>query len=168
MRALPDRLESASPVPANTGLPSSRWGRPHVARRGWSLVEVIVVLTMMAILISIGIPVYDRALEQSKADIAAANLRAIWTAERLYWLDNHAYAANLSDLTALGLLDPTVTASTGVYLYRVPSASPSSFTASATRTGSLQWNGALTIDESGVISGGIQALGNSVILPGFQ
>ena len=81
---------------------------PSVSR-GFSLVEVMVVLTILGILIAMAVPRYTRAIEQSRADIAAANLRAIWSAERLYWLENRVYTADLNRLQTLGLLDSAVT-----------------------------------------------------------
>jgi len=137
-------------------------------RRGWSLVEVFVVITVISILIVISVPTFGRAVEQSQADIAAANLRAIWTAERLYWLENHTYTADLTVLQTNGLLDPAVVSGNTVYVYQVPSAGASNFTANAVRTGSQRWTGGFTIDDTGTLSGLVQAGGQPAIVPGFQ
>ena len=51
------------------------------------------------------VPSYRRAIEQSRIDIAGANLRAIWAAERLYWLQNQTYTTDIATLRKLGLLD---------------------------------------------------------------
>ncbi len=56
--------------------------------RGYSLMEMMLVLTIMGVLIAMCAPTYQQAMEQARADVAAANLRAIWSAERLYWLTN--------------------------------------------------------------------------------
>jgi type II secretory pathway pseudopilin PulG len=122
----------------------------------------------MGVLIAVGIPTFGRAVEQSRADLAAANLRAVWSAERLYWLENNTYTTDLSALQALGLLDPTVVTAATVYVYQVPSADAASFTATATRTGSRQWTGTLSMDQSGTLSGSIQASGQPTIVPAFQ
>jgi prepilin-type N-terminal cleavage/methylation domain-containing protein len=151
------------PAIASSALPARK-----STRLGWSLIEVLVVVTMMAILISITVPNFVRSLEQSHADIAAANLRAIWTAERLYWLENRTYSANLSQLQSLGLLDPAIGSATAVYLFQVQSPDPNSFSATATRAGSLRWKGAFTIDQTGTLTGSIQAHGEPTIVPGFQ
>src|SRR5579885_2267284 len=105
-------------------------------RRAWSLVEVVVVVTMMAILVSLSVPIFRRALEQAQADIAAANLRAVWSAERLYWLENHVYSSDLNELHGLGLLDSALLSSSSAYVYQLPSVSATTFTATATRSGS--------------------------------
>ena len=137
-------------------------------RRGWSLVEVMVVIMLMSILISMSMPTFEVALEQSKADIAAANLRAVWTAQRLYWLENQTYCTSLSQLNTQGLLDPALVSATTPYAYHVGLAGASTFTVTAIRTGSQRWQGTFTMDQTGSISGGIQALGTAPILPGFQ
>jgi type II secretion system protein G len=138
------------------------------ARRGFSLVEVMVVLVVMGILVSIAVPRYDRAVEQSRSDIAAANLRAIWSAQRMYWLENHAYTTDLAGLSTMGLLDPSVAVGNNGYTYAVPIATADSFTANATRCGPTQWSGTLSIDEGGSIMGAIRSAGNRDITPAYQ
>jgi Tfp pilus assembly protein PilE len=129
---------------------------------------VAVVVAVMGVLIAIGIPTFGRAVEQSQADIAAANLRAVWAAERLYWLENGTYTADLSALQSLGLLDPTIVKASTVYVYQVPSADTETFTATATRSGSHLWTGTLGVDQTGGVTGSIQAPGQPTIVPAFQ
>ncbi|MHC4179933.1 MAG: type IV pilin protein [Planctomycetota bacterium] len=140
----------------------------NACRRGVSLMEVMLVLVVIGILISMSAPTFHRSIEQSWADIAGANLRAIWSAERIYWLEYRTYTGDLSELESLGLLDPTIIAGTARYAYAISAADDSSFTATATRTGSVRWTGQLTIDESGVSGGAIQAAGQPDVVPGFQ
>jgi prepilin-type N-terminal cleavage/methylation domain-containing protein len=135
---------------------------------GFSLLEVMIVLTIMGVLISMAAPSFQRALEQSRADVAGANLRAIWSAERLYWLENHSFTDDLNQLESLGLLDPTVVSATTVYVYAVTTADSNSFTATATRTGSERWSGDFSVDQTGAFSGAIEATGEVSIQPGFQ
>lgn len=127
----------------------------------------MLVCTVMAILIAMAAPSFRRSMEHSRADIAGANLRAIWTAQRLYWLEYRTYAVQLSQLESLGLLDPTIVSATTRYVYAIPSADSSAFTATATRSGSVRWTGQFTIDQDGVLSGVVQATGQPDIEPGF-
>jgi general secretion pathway protein G len=143
-------------------------GTTAPCRSGFSLVEVMVVLTVIGILIALSVPRYERAWEQAHADIAAANLRAIWSAERVYWLEYHGYTSDLAGLQALGLLDSAVVLASTGYVYAVSSADSGTFTATATRTGSARWSGAYTIDETGTLAGVVQALGEPDLRPGFQ
>jgi prepilin-type N-terminal cleavage/methylation domain-containing protein len=141
---------------------------PRSCPGGFSLMEVMVVLVVIGVLTAMAVPSYQRAIEQSRVDMAAANLRAIWAAQRLYWLDNHVYTTDLSNLRTLGLLDPEIIVSTSGYVYTVTSAGADSFQAVATRTGNTCWIGQCAIDDTGTITGNVQTAGQPVITPGFQ
>ena len=52
-------------------------------RSGFSLMEVIMVLAVISVLLAMAAPSFQRAAEQSQCNIAAANLQAIWAAQRL-------------------------------------------------------------------------------------
>jgi prepilin-type N-terminal cleavage/methylation domain-containing protein len=148
--------------------PLTTYHAPLTLPRGWSLLEVMIAMTVMGILFALATPSFERSLQQSRADIAGANLRAIWSAERLYWLEYRTYAADLSTLESLGLVDPTIVSATTVYVYAIQSAGSNAFTAAATRTGSGRWSGEFAIDEAGAVSGVLQATGEADIAPGFQ
>jgi prepilin-type N-terminal cleavage/methylation domain-containing protein len=154
----------------HTGLPARRGFAPISlnARRAFSLVELMVAATLMAVLISMAVPSFQRAVNQSRADIAGANLRAIWSAQRCYWLDNRTYSADLSQLESAGLLDPSIAAATTYYIYAIPSADANTFVATATRVDSDNWTGQFSIDETGAVTGTVSASGEPNIYPGFQ
>src|SRR5574340_81504 len=138
------------------------------ARRAFSLVEVMVVLTGMAVLSAMDVPSYQRAIEQSHADIAAANLRSIWSAQRLYWIESHTFAPDLKLLQSMGLVDTGNVLGTTGYAYAVTSADQNRFTAVAVRTGSSRYSGEYSIDETGTISGAVKAQGQPDLIPGFE
>ena len=127
-------------------------------------------MVVMGVLLSMGIPRFQQSLEQSRADVAGANLRAIWSAQRLYWLENRTYAPDLPTLLTANLIDPSLTTATVPYTYQVTGASDNTaFTATATRAGSSSWSGTLTIAADGTFSGSIQQAGQATtIVPGFQ
>ena len=135
--------------------------------RGYTLVEMMIVLVVMSIMISFGIPKFSNALEQSRADVAGANLRAIWTAERIYWLDNRTYTTNLSVLVSLNLLDPSIP-SDPYYTYLVPAADTATFTATAQRAANASWSGTITITQDGGLTGTLTCPGQANIVVGFQ
>jgi len=141
---------------------------PRHVERAYSLIEVMVALTIIGILIALSVPSYDRALEQSRADIAGANLQAIWAAERLYWLEYGVYTADMSTLKTLGLLDSNIASGSGGYAYAIQSTDGTTFTATAQRTGSAKWTGSFSVDTTAVVSGAIQASGEADITPGFN
>jgi prepilin-type N-terminal cleavage/methylation domain-containing protein len=142
---------------------SARRGK---SRPGFSLLEIMMVLTMIGVLLAMSAPSFQRATEQAQADIAAANLRAIWAAQRFYWLENRRYTLDLAQLQ--DLLDPSIPGASTPYAYSIKLADSTTFTATATRTGSSMWTGQLTIDQTGMVSGFIQASGENNIVPGFQ
>ncbi|WP_165220478.1 type IV pilin protein [Aquisphaera insulae] len=142
-------------------------GRP----RGYTLVESMVVLVIMGILMSMALPRFSRALESSRLDVAGANLRAIWTAERIYWLRNRTYTADLTQLS--DLLDPSINIAApsspdAYYYYGVAAADPSSFAVTATRINSSSWTGTLTITQDGKVSGTLSRSGEQDIRVGFE
>jgi prepilin-type N-terminal cleavage/methylation domain-containing protein len=141
----------------------------RMKRRAFSLVELTVAIVVLGVLCSVGIPRFQQSLEQSRADIAGANLRAVWSAQRLYWLQNRAYAPDLNTLLSANLIDPSLTTLTAPYSYSVTSASESGFTATATRSSCPSWSGSFSIAADGTFSGSVQQPGDNIsITPGFQ
>jgi Tfp pilus assembly protein PilE len=125
-------------------------------------------MTIIGVLVSMSVPSFHHLLEKSRADLAGANLRAIWSAERVYWLENHTYTADFGTLQALGLIDSTIVSSATPYVYQITVIDDNTFVATARRAGSALWNGAFTIDETGTTSGVIFASGELNIVPGYQ
>ena len=124
-------------------------------------------LTLLEIMISMAVPSFHRTIEQVKADVAVANLRAVWSAQRFYWMDNRGYAASLSQLRDLDLVDSALTSGDGPYSYSVSTTS-GGFSASATRSGTSRWSGGFSIDQSGQITGAVRALSEADIVAAPQ
>jgi prepilin-type N-terminal cleavage/methylation domain-containing protein len=145
--------------------------------RGVTLIETMVVVTIIGILASMGVPRFEQAIEQSKANIAAANLRAIWTGQRAYWLQNNKFSPDLATLRAANLLDPGIeddnggsTTSDGTaYVYTISQSGGSAFQATARRVNNSGSQGTLTIDQNGDGSGTVQMdlSGGVTITPSF-
>lgn len=148
-------------------------------RAGYSLVESMTVMVILGILTSIALPRFGRSLEQAKADVAAANLRAVWTAERIYWLENRQYTADLTTFVDRadtpqyhGLLDRSIAyaGEDAPYAYQVTEATATSFSATATRQNSPSWSGAFTITHEGTFTDDskLSCEGERDIVMGFQ
>jgi type II secretory pathway pseudopilin PulG len=141
------------------------------APRGGSLIELMITVIVLGVLVSLGIPRFQQALERSRADVAGANLRAIWTAQRLYWLDNNKnYAPTLQTLYDDNLLDPNLTTSNPVYSYQDPAPDPndpSGFIVQARRVAGSSWSGVIQINAKGEISSTVTGPGGTII-PAFQ
>ena len=63
------------------------------AQAGFTLIELLVVVLIVGILMALGIPQYTRTIESAKADTAAATVKMIGQANRMYKLDNPFYAS---------------------------------------------------------------------------
>ncbi len=126
-----------------------------------------VVLIIMGIFITLAMPRFSRSLESARADVAGANLRAIWTAERIYWLDNRTYTTSLDVLVSLNLLDPSIPSNTS-YTYLVTAADVATFTATAQRAPNVSWSGTVTITQDGGLTGTLTCPGQANIVVGFQ
>jgi prepilin-type N-terminal cleavage/methylation domain-containing protein len=157
--------------PPNSAHASPRRGMcpRHFRKPGYTLIEIIVGLIVTGVLLSIGVPRFQQSLEQSRANVAGANLRTIWSAQRLYWLENRTYAPDLNTLLAANLIDPSLPTATAPYSYLVANVSDSGFTATATRCGTTNWSGSYTIAADGTFSGTVQQSGQGItVVPGFQ
>jgi type II secretory pathway pseudopilin PulG len=145
-------------------LPQGRRGSPM----GSSLVELLVTMLVMGVLVSMGIPQFQRSLEQSRADVAASNLRSIWCAQRLHWLNDtndtpRSYADSLASLQNEKLLDQNLAASNSFYSYSVPDWDDSTqYIGRATRTTGSTWSGEITINANGEITGGVTGRGGII------
>jgi prepilin-type N-terminal cleavage/methylation domain-containing protein len=135
-------------------------------RRGYTLLELMIVVTIMGVLIAVPAPMFGRAIEQPKLDVAASNVRSIWAAERFYYLETGKYGS-LADLAAdtlaSDLVDPTVLNGTAFYSYSVaPSADGQSFVATAVRPASSVCSGTVTIDQAGNLACNVSYAGQAM------
>ena len=74
------------------------------ARRGFTLVEIMIVVLIIGILLAIAVPNFIQARESSRQKSCIANLRQIESAKEQWAMDTKA-AANAA--TAIGSLVPT-------------------------------------------------------------
>jgi prepilin-type N-terminal cleavage/methylation domain-containing protein len=140
-------------------------GRRTIRRRGVTLLEMSISITVMGILLALTVPSFSRVREQNQVDGATQYLRSIWCAERVYWLENKTFTDSMADLKGLNLIDAKLMAQTGGYMYVISDATTASFTATATRTGSDHWTGTLQITQDGEVTGFVSDGGGSVLTP---
>jgi prepilin-type N-terminal cleavage/methylation domain-containing protein len=136
------------------------------ARRGFTLVELSIAVIIIGILLSFVVPSFVRVSEQNRVDAASQYLRSIWSAERIYWLENKTFTSSLSDLQALGLIDVKIGAGNdGYFNYSISGASASTFSVNATRAGSSIWTGTLHVSEVGDVGGFVGNTSGTVLTP---
>ncbi len=69
-----------------------------MTRRGFTLIELMVVVAIIALLVAVGLPQYTGAQKKARDARIKADLKAIQNAEEVYYSTNNAYVA-LSSLT---------------------------------------------------------------------
>jgi prepilin-type N-terminal cleavage/methylation domain-containing protein len=138
-------------------------------RRGFTLTEVLITMSIICILVTLSTPMYSRAVEQARLDAAARDLQTVWTAQRVYWLEERSYAPDLATLYSMDLLGSKLVLTEGSltapYVFSIESSDSDSFTAVATRNASHKWSGEIQIDEFGDMTGGISASNGTLLVP---
>ena len=78
---------------------------------GFTLIELMVVVLIIAILLAIAIPTFLGARTKAQDRAAQSNLRNALTAEKTFYVDNQAYTSTQAALTAI---EPSLTYGAGV------------------------------------------------------
>jgi len=82
-------------------------------KRGFTLIELIVVIIIVGILASVGMTQYTKVVEKGRAGEARVVLGSLRTAEVAEWQENGSYAA----VANLGVAAPTACATTHYFSY---------------------------------------------------
>ena len=99
--------------------------------RGFSLLELLIVVAIILIIATIAIPSLLRSRQAANESAAVANLRTINTAEVTYLSSSGGNYGEITDLIAARLLDDTFTGTKAGYNYAVDAVG-SDYTAEAT------------------------------------
>lgn len=76
----------------------------RMRRRGFTFVELMVVMTIMVIIISMAIPIYNRSIIRAKESVLANNLYTLRTVIDNYSYDKGKAPGQLQDLVTEGYL----------------------------------------------------------------
>ena len=114
-------------------------------RKGFTLVEVLIVVIIIGILAAIGIPQFAASIEKAKGGEARAGLGHIQTGEKVYFAENEYYTTNLADLD--------IALTQKFWAFSISTPSSTTYTATATRSGGTYSGETLTMDQTGTISG---------------
>jgi prepilin-type N-terminal cleavage/methylation domain-containing protein len=98
--------------------------------RGFSLLELLIVVAIILIIATIAIPSLLRSRQAAQESSAVAQVRTINTAEVTYLSSNQGSYGNVISLVSQGLLDNRFTGSVSGYAYTV-SASGTDYTVTA-------------------------------------
>jgi general secretion pathway protein G len=78
--------------------------RTGKSRRGYTLVEIVIVLTIISILVSISVPLYQKALLRTRESVLRNNLFTMRTVIDEYTYDKQKAPQSLQDLVTEGYL----------------------------------------------------------------
>lgn len=109
----------------------------HKNKTGFTLIELIVVVLIVATLSALAIPRYIKAREYAIVKEALINLRLIQVAEKMYYLENtnKYYPQSAQTITIVGTINTDLHLSLNetYWDYAIESSDGSSFTATAER-----------------------------------
>ncbi len=77
---------------------------PSGKRRGFSLIELMIVMTVMSIIVSIAVPIYQKSIVRAKESVLRSNLFTIRTIIDEYTYDKQKAPQTLQDLVEAGYL----------------------------------------------------------------
>src|SRR5437016_13879729 len=99
--------------------------------RGFSLLELLIVVAIILIIATIAIPSLLRSRQSAQESSAVAQIRTINTAEVTYLSSNQGSYGSIDDLITQGLIDARFSSSVSGYTFSVVSASSTDYTACA-------------------------------------
>ncbi|MBS1261364.1 MAG: Type II secretion system protein G [Calditrichaeota bacterium] len=73
-------------------------------RKGFTLIEILIVVVIVAILAAISVPIYLEYVKGARAADAQSQIGAIYNAAKMYYQDNDLWPNSIDELEELGYL----------------------------------------------------------------
>ena len=118
-------------------------------RKGFTLLELLMVVIIVGVLAAIGIPQYAASLEKAKGADAKESLAHIYREEELYYGSNR--EGGFTD--SIDALGNDVALNTKCWNFSIDTPTSASFVATATRISGSHSGQTITLDDSGTFSG---------------
>lgn len=83
---------------------AARMSRRRLLQGGWTLIELMIVMAIVAVLISVAVPLYTKSLQRTKETLLKSNLFTLRTVIDEYTFDRKAAPQTLEDLVEEGYL----------------------------------------------------------------
>lgn len=135
------------------------------SQAGFSLVELVIVITIAGILMTFAVPKTSVTVENTHVNQGVAGMRSIWLAQRRYRMEYDRFAPSLKTLVQEGFAQKQVLEQEDPFSYKVRSTSNGKLTIMAERFGDSGWKGTLTLDEMGKIGGSVRDRGGRSVAP---
>lgn len=119
-------------------------------KKGFTLVELLMVVIIIGILVTIAVPQYLKAVEKSKIGKARGVMDAIRKAELMYRGEMDSYTPNLAALGSQ--VDYSFVGADADYTYWLPVANNFQFTVTAMRRTGRYGGSGITLNQDGVMS----------------
>lgn len=116
--------------------------------RGFSLIELMIVIAVVGILAAIALPAYSQYVIRAKRNAAMAQMVELANREQQYFQATRAFA-DKATLVSNGYLLPDEVADRYTWNVTVGSATVPTYTITFTGTGPQATDGALTLDQAG-------------------
>jgi len=82
----------------------SRFNR-RANRKGFTLIEILIVVVIVAILAAISVPIYVEYVKSARASDAKTTINAVWQAAQVFYQDKGEWPATIEDLENEKYLD---------------------------------------------------------------
>ncbi len=121
--------------------------RQRYSQRGFTLIEVMIVMLIVAILAAVAVPAYQDSVRKGRRASAQGVLMDVAQREQQYYIDARAFTADLADL---GVSVPDDVSDYYTITIELEAGPPPDFVVVATpKTGPQAVDGKLTIDRAG-------------------